>query len=182
MMKKNKQKGMTLIIAMMLLVVLVLLGTTVAVNNGLQVKMASGTRQRDLAFQAAEHALKAAEVAINSATSLENIYIQNIISSDPSSPTATKPDYLSLNGESHANDAKYWKETFDWTLTSSNPVTGIGSDLVNANPRYLIERLPNASCPDEASKTCFYFRATAHGVGKNANAEVVLQAMYKFKK
>lgn len=180
--RRTQQRGVTLIIALVFLVILTLLGATVALNNSLQIRMASGTRQRDLAFQAAEHAMKASETALNNVASAESIYIQDVISLDPGAPTATKPDYLLLNGESHSNDATYWKSTFDWTTSGSVAVIGISSDLASANPRYTIEQMPKATCPDDSAKTCFYYRTTAHGVGKDSDAEVVLQSMFKFKK
>lgn len=173
----SRQQGATLIIALVFLVLLTLLGVTVASNNSLQERMAGNTRQRDLAFQAAEFALKTADGVINNAASSERLYISAIIAG---TTPPTKPDDLLLNGESHANDADYWKNTFDWTTTASTQATGISSGLLAANPRYLIEQLPSATCPDDALKTCYYYRATAHGVGKSADAVVILQAMYKF--
>jgi type IV pilus assembly protein PilX len=177
----SHQRGVTLVMVLIFLTILTLLGVTVANNNSLQTRMAGGTRQRDLAFQAAEHALKAAEAALNNLTSNENIYIQNFISVNGGNTTATKPDHLLLNGQNHNNDAYYWKNTFNWNTTDSVAVIGISSDLINSNPRYTIEQMPSATCPDDVSKVCFYFRVTAHGVGKDSTAEVVLQSMYKFK-
>jgi type IV pilus assembly protein PilX len=176
-----RQRGMTLVMALIFLLVLTLLGTTVAMNNSLQTRMAASTRQRDLAFQAAEHALKAAEAVINTAGSAESLYIQDFVATDGMA-TVSKPAHLLLNGELHANDASYWKSTFDWTTSSSNPVIGISSTLAASNPRFTIEQVPKAACPEDATKTCYYFRATALGVGKDNDAAVVLQSMFKFKK
>lgn len=174
----HRQQGVTLVIALIFLVLLTLLGTTIAANNSLQERMAGNTRQRDLAFQAAEHALNAAQTQINNPVSAERAYIDAIVAG---TTPPTRPDHLLLNGETHANDAAYWRNTFDWTTTASTPVTGIPSNLASANPRYTIEQMPSATCPEDASATCFYYRATARGVGKDANAIVVVQAMYKFK-
>lgn len=177
-----RQGGMTLIMALIFLLILTVLGATVATNNSLQTRMAGSTRQRDLALQAAEHSLRTAEAAIYSAASSESLYIQDVIAQDPSAAIVAKPTYVLLNGESHNNDASYWKNTFDWTTNSSNSAIGISSDLTAANPRFVIEQMPKAMCPDDVAKTCFYFRVTARGVGKDAEAAVVLQSMFKFKK
>lgn len=178
----GSQRGMTLIISLIFLVILTILGLTVTNTNSVQNRMAGNTRQRDLAFQAAEHALKAAEASISDVNSDAMKYIANVISMDPSAATVAKPNYVLLSGELHANDAYYWKETFDWTTTGSLDVTGISSDLAAANPRYTIEQMPKSACPDDATKTCFYYRVTSHGVGKDSTAAAVLQGMFKFKK
>jgi len=173
----GRQQGATLVIALIFLVILTFLGVTVASNNSLQERMAGNTRQRDLAFQAAEHALKAAEGVINNTASSQRIYINAVIAGGT---LPTKPDDLLLNGQNHVNDANHWKNTFDWTTTASTQATGISTSLLAANPRYVIEQMPSATCPDDATKTCYYYRVTSHGVGKSTDAVVILQAMYKF--
>lgn len=187
------EHGATLVIALIFLVLLTLLGVTVASNNTLQERMAGNTRQRDLAFQAAEYALKAADAAVNDLTSAEYLYINDVITSHPSPPTtATQPNQLHKEGDTvigitdpytigHTNDSLYWNSTFPWTNNTSIEITGISSALAASNPRYTVEQLPPATCPEDASKTCFYYRATAHGIGKDSNAVVILQSMYKFK-
>lgn len=52
------QRGVTLIVAMIFLAILALLGVTVAQTTQLEERMAGNTRDRDLAFQATEAALK----------------------------------------------------------------------------------------------------------------------------
>lgn len=182
--KPQRQRGFTLIIAMVFLVLLMLLGTTVANNNSMQIRLAGNTRQRDLAFQAAEHALRSAGVALGDTSSEESAYIQDVISKDPAVATVAKPNHVLLNGAAHANDAAYWKNTFDWSTSSSKSVTGISSELAASNPRYAVEQMPKVSpCPGETgTSTCFYYRVTTLGVGKDDTAAVVLQSMYKFKK
>lgn len=172
----RQERGAALIIALIFLTLLTMLGVTVASNNSLQERMAGNTRQRDIAFQAAEHALKAADLVINNTASAERLYIDAVIAG---STLPTQPDHLLLNGDAHDNDADYWRNTFDWTSTSSVQVTGITSGLISANPRYVIEQMPSAPCPPHPTD-CHYYRVTARGVGKAAEAAVILQAMYRF--
>lgn len=173
----RQQTGASLVIALIFLVLLTLLGVTVASNNILQERMAGNTRQRDIAFQAAEHALKAADSVIKNAASNERKYIDAVIAA---TTPPTKPAHLLLDGEDHDNDAGYWKDSDVWTNTSSTEATGVSSSLVASQPRYLFEQMPTAPCPDDATKTCHYFRATAWGVGKSTDTVVILQAMYRF--
>lgn len=182
----QRQRGATLVIALIFLVLLTMLGVTVANNNSLQERMAGNTRQRDLAFQAAEFALKDAETVIGDAASAENIYIQAVIAG--TLPLPARPGDLLLNGEVHANDAEYWKSTFDWSgAGSSTEVTAFSAtagDLVAENPRYIIEQMPTAAIanpsPPPATITYHFYRVTARGVGKDSNAAVILQTMYRF--
>ena len=53
----KRQRGVTLIVAMIFLAILALLGVTVAQTTQLEERMAGNTRDRDLAFQATEAAL-----------------------------------------------------------------------------------------------------------------------------
>ena len=54
----SRQLGATLIVALIFLSILALLGVTVAQTTQLEERMAGNTRDRDLAFQATEAALK----------------------------------------------------------------------------------------------------------------------------
>lgn len=185
------QRGSTLIVALVFLMILTMLGVTVAGNNVLQERMAGNTRQRDLAFQAAEHALKAADTTINNPASAVSLYMADVVAKHPGAPTVAQPANTHKNGDNvaginpytigHNNDINYWNNTFQWTDATSTQVTGISSSLTAANPRYTIEQMPPATCPEDATKTCFYFRVTAHGEGKDSNADSIVQSMYKFK-
>lgn len=54
----DAQRGVTLIVALIFLAILSLLGVTVAQTTQLEERMAGNTRDRDLAFQATEAALR----------------------------------------------------------------------------------------------------------------------------
>jgi type IV pilus assembly protein PilX len=131
----KRQRGATLVIALIFLIILTMLGTTVASNNTLQERMASNTRNRDLAFQEAEAALRFADTQINT-------YRQHFIGG------GTLPTGLYNNGENHENDAAYWSD-FNWIDDAATPTTQVGSE------RFIVERMGK----DEA------FRITARGVG-----------------
>ena len=57
----RKQQGAVLIVSLLMLLVMTLIGITAMNNTVLEEKMAGNTRQRQLAFQAAEAALRSAE-------------------------------------------------------------------------------------------------------------------------
>ena len=59
------QRGATLIIALLILVMIMMYGIPAAMNSTQNERMAGNTRNRDLAFQAAESALKIADSFMN---------------------------------------------------------------------------------------------------------------------
>ena len=181
----QQQQGITLIIALIFLVVLTLLGVTVASNNTLQERMAGNTRNRDLAFQSAEFALQAASATLNDTSSGIRTYIDDIIAGTtlPNQPTG-----FLTNGEAHDNDAAYWSkpggcavgaaDCFHWNV-AANAVTvaGLTNGLTASSPQYVVEQMPTANI---SGTTTYFFRITARGVGKSSDAVVILQTMYKF--
>lgn len=55
---KKTQRGVTLVIALLILVMIMMYGIPAAMNSIQNERMTGNTRQRDLAFQATEHAIK----------------------------------------------------------------------------------------------------------------------------
>ncbi len=114
----GRQRGISLVMALIFLTVMILMGTSATVNTNLQERMAGNTRNRDLAFEAAEAALRAAgSTLLNSAT------------------RAAVPAYYPAN----ANDAAYWA-AYDWTNSGSYPSQTISQ--VHSQPKYVVEKMP----------------------------------------
>jgi type IV pilus assembly protein PilX len=197
---KKTQRGATLIIALLLLVMIAMYGIPAAMNSMQNERMTGNSRNRDLAFQATEHAIRAAETwlygqtdAALSALAPANLACTAVTGvADDADPTPG--DGILPNGECHANDAAYWQNTFDWAANGVYPSgTSIDAALVATQPRYVVERMPNACTPSGAlptgnpPDTCptgdkigHYYRITARGVGQDSNAVVILQTMYVF--
>jgi len=165
------QRGSALIIALIFLVVLAMLGITVASNNTLQERMAGNTKQRNTAFQAAEHALKTADIwmmtqnftALQAEIAANDHWVIDISNN-------------TLPGFGHANDGAWWRDTANWPTGSydGNPPQPGNVDGVTQQPVYVIERMPD----DTAG--VHYFRVTALGFGRDTNAIAIVQAMYQF--
>jgi len=192
---KKTQRGATLVIALLLMVMIAAYGIPAAMNSMQNERMTGNTRQRELAFQAAEHALKDAEAFINTQT-VEDLNGSFGLNEDGS---CSDPDSGFLcDGEDHSNDAAYWRDdgttnTFDWDANSNyRTATGTLSEVAQ-QPRYVIERMPsvcrNPAAPSSppAPPPCsapsvenHYYRITARGVGQDSNAIVILQTMYAF--
>ena len=162
----SRQRGVALIVALVFLAVLTLLGVTLARNSSMEERMAGNTRDRDLAFQAAEVALRDAEADL--AGFLGNAF-------DGSTPGLIA--YVATN----ANGTAYWN-AYDWDGASQEASVAIAN--VEAKPRYVIEKKPNtivpAVPPSTTPTTIQHFRVTARGVGASDSAIVILQAEYDY--
>ncbi len=177
----GRQRGATLVIALLILVMIMMYGIPAAMDSMQNEQMAGNTRQRDLAFQAAEHTLKKVEawILLQTASSLGALApaAVNVCGvGDDVDPVAG--DGIFPNGECHANDIAYW-QSFDWNSNGLNPSGSIDTALVAAQPRYIVERMPDVTS-GSPPVTKSYYRVTARGVGKDSNAAVILQTMYVF--
>jgi len=158
------QKGISLIMALIFLMVLALLGTWAATTSALQERMAGSTRNHDLALQAAEAALKDAE---------------NTLSTWRTGPfDGTAPGLLPYVATT-ANDLGYWRGAARWTSVKTVPSGNLGQ--VDAMPVYVIHKLPNTANP--ANPTQFNvenYRVTARAVGGDASAVAIIQAIFSY--
>ncbi len=180
----GRQRGATLVIALLILVMIMMYGIPAAMDSMQNERMAGNTRQRDLAFQAAEHTLKKVEawIMLQTASSLGALApaAVNVCGvGDDADPVSG--DGIFPNGECHANDISYWRN-YDWNTNGLNPSGSIDTALVAAQPRYIVERMPDVTVttPGSPTVTKSYYRVTARGVGKDSNAAVILQTMYEF--
>ncbi len=153
---RSRQQGVTLIVALIFLAMLMLLGVTVAKTSSLEERMAGNTRDRDLALQAAEAALKDAEADLSGFLAA-------------ATPFDGSTAGLIAFDAANANHAEYW-DAYDWDNASQLADADLGG--VAEQPRYVIERLPDVV-------TTQRFRITARGIGSGASTVVILQAGYE---
>lgn len=155
--RMRHQRGASLLVALIFLVIMAMLGITAANVTSLQERMAGHTRDRDLALQAAEAALRDAEVRLE----------------DPAFRSAAVA-YVATN----ANDAAFWEACFQNSsppcaikYTPVNPLPTSGAGAVAAQPQFVVERKPDIG-------TTEIYRVTARAVGGTPDAVVVLQAEF----
>lgn len=170
------QRGASLVIALMFLIVLTILGLVSVRSSTMQERMAGNDRDRAIAFEAAEAALRDAELDI-----LRNL--------SPESPF----DAACTNGLCLPSTVATpnW-QLVPWTGTTSR-VYGVASGSgaypldVAQPPRYIIELLPdlpagagNSLNANESSSTSggTAYRITARGWGRRGTTQVMLQSVY----
>ncbi|MFZ6750115.1 pilus assembly PilX family protein [Undibacterium sp. Ren11W] len=162
---KNRQldKGVALPVVLIFLVVMMLLGVTAIRNVTLGEKMAGNQRNQQLAFQAAEQALR---------------YCENMVRTDSKwasviQPVTTGPN----NWEVDAN----WSNTKSVDILTTAKATAQG---LAAPPRCMAENVSKTLALDVTEtvrdQSIRAFRVTARATGGADTAVVMLQSYLKF--
>lgn len=178
----GKQQGVVLITGLIFMVILTLLAVGAMRMTMLEEKMAGNTRNRDLAFQAAEAALR---------EGLGRVYSGTISTTSGfiSGCSTTAPVGLCLPS---TTATPIWNTKFPFgqtTPTLSGVATFGGTALVGVanQPQYIIELLPDVPVPPGnslgigrslGSGTATPFRITARGWGLAPEAQATVQATY----
>jgi type IV pilus assembly protein PilX len=147
-----------------MLLLLTLIGTTSMQTSSLEEKMAGNIRDKNLAFQAAESALKVAEASLSNLPTFTDAGTGGFYCKSSPIPT---PSAILTNG--------FW---------TTNPVaTYSASALGNsiADPRYIIVKLDLVDCLGGPVGTpqCRDYRITTRATGGTTNAVVILQSIYE---
>jgi type IV pilus assembly protein PilX len=167
---QTHQTGAVLIVSLIMLLLLTLIGVTGMQTTSLEEKMTSNMRDKDLAFQAAESALNAAETTLNPVPpavlpTFTDAGTGGFYSSTPTTPIT---DVSLLDS--------FWTDAARQKATST--VTGLGNGI--ATPRYIIQVMGATDCPGAAlgSLLCTNYRITARATGGSTNAVVILESIY----
>ena len=167
---RRRQSGAVLAVSLVILLVITLLAVGSMQSSTLEEKMAGATRDRNVAFQSAESAVREAEVFIEGITSLGNFNG----TSGLFGRTDTEPGYY---------DATTWSDGANHVVAQ----TDFGS---YQPPRYFIKAHTVVSGTEGAMNMSGYgdnkgsgdvtvFRVTARGTGAAADsAEVILRSQY----
>jgi len=179
------QSGAVMVISLIMLLLLTLIGVTGSQVTGLEEKMSGNMRDRNIAFQAAEAALRDAE--------------RDIISAVPASARDFSFSYFEsdcgASTEDTSDDGLCYQRggygaTPIWTTTNltAAPSVGYGSftgamplSNLSAQPRYIIEGV-KVTAPGQrvtGVNATLYYRITVRAQGANANTVVLLQSTYK---
>lgn len=179
-----RQRGVSLTATLLFTVAALLLGVSVMGINVMQERMVGNTRDRDLAFQAAEAALREAEDDI-----LRNITPDAGFSDDCAQGLCTVPSQRIASTALRALPVEQ-QPGFSWTSDARTRQYGEFSTAGNfpnvaAQPRYVIENLglmprpPGTSVlPTEPVTERYAYRVTARATGARAETVVILQSIF----
>lgn len=159
------QRGMVLVICLIMLLLLTLSGIAAMQGGTLQERMAGNSRDAEQAFLAAEAALRNGEVFV----------LQTQESNFTTIGTNGLYDVTASNAL-----------PVDWKLGSTTWRTGetLGTSTAG-DPRYLIEMLPEvvnqglSLAADQPLETMIIYRITARAVGTTNVSQAVLQSTFR---
>jgi type IV pilus assembly protein PilX len=151
-----------------MLLLLTLIGTTSMQSSLLEEKMSGNLRQHNLAFQAAESALRDAEQFIQST----NVAFNPLkLSGGPFQGADCASGLCPI-----VTPAKWSVTGFSW-ITKGLPYSGTIPNVIQ-QPRYVIELIRTDPSTD-ASRLYATLRITAFAWGSDANSVSKLQTIYK---
>lgn len=182
---RASQQGWTLLISLVFLFVLSMLGLSAMQSASLEERMAGNQRERNIAFEAAEAALRDAE---------QDILVSGRISGSLGFANGCNGagNYLGLCSPS-TTLTPVW-ESIDWRdaaptvrYVAYGAKTGAAAwPNVARQPRYIIEWMPNLRGQDLGSESYgnsaqgkYQYRITALGYGPADTAEVRLQSVFR---
>lgn len=169
-MPHKAQRGAVLVIALIMLLAMTLIGVTGLSSTTMQERMAGNMREVNIAFQAAEAALREGENYLTA---------------------ATLPEFNGSNGlyqPAAAGSTEHWNVSSTWSGTASREYQGdLDTDdvVLAAAPRYIIEELAPVPAPggtlssDAPAPETGMYRITARAFGRSDTTVVMLQTTYK---
>jgi len=147
---RRSERGVVLIIALIVLVLITVVSVMAIRSTTTDERLASNSRDRDKAFQAAEAAVRACLQAFNTG--------------------GTVPAGLVVLTPSASNQPPVWDVIDNWNSNNSYPVPALGTTDeagLAALPRCMVEQL-NVTPPS--------YRVTGRAVGASEDTVVMLQA------
>lgn len=187
---RASQRGSALVIILVLLVAMLILTVMTSQSNVFLERASSNSREVDVAFQAAETALRAGELAAAGLSGPSDgdadcaggvCYLGNdsyqLTLGNWSGLTVLEAVQPSAPSSASAAVKSSWVSMMD----AGGPAIPLAAGTVGgvrAQPRYLIEVLPSVKAGDDNSAIRYVFRVTAKGYGQGANSGVVVQSVY----
>ena len=179
--RKNKysvsERGAVLVVGLIMVLLISIIGVSAIRGSNLQEAMAGNMREHNLAFQAAESALRDGEGVVNPMQ-------KNL-------PPFNGTNGLFLDKNKIPTGSVIYYTDADWTNTAKAKVTALNIKNVSVQPAYVIEELDvdiAASAASEGSAVDVVgmlvtgdptpYRVTSKGYGADKNASVKLQTSY----
>lgn len=173
---KSRQRGAVLVVGLLTLLVMTVIGISSMNTSNLEEKMAGNTRDREIAFQAAESALREAERAIEggaSGWSFDITCTNGRCDCTPATFTSSPcPEYWT-----DATINVWGTNTPTRHFTYSSAINNVAS-----RAKYIIEYLGQYNVPDDpVCSTCpkRYYRITSLATGMTPSSRVMLQSTYR---
>mgnify|MGYP000308384430 CR=1 FL=1 len=162
----QKQRGTALIVSLLILIVLTILGVAAMSTNTMEEKMAGNSRKIDLAFQAAESALRDAQT-------------DPAIKNNSTAFDSTCPNGLCLPS---VTGTPVW-DTVNWSTNARTYGAYTGAAAISGVPApvYIIEKMPPVVIPGHnlSQAGSLVYRITSRATGPGGVVVVELQSVYE---
>lgn len=162
---RSAQKGVALIVALVLLVVMTLLGLSAMRTVTLEEKMSGHTFDRSISFQATEAALREAEAWVQA--------------NQPTPAAGSGCNGNGVCGLLTSDPIDRWNNA---AFTDWRDAAAVTSQSISVTPQFLIEYLGDTfpCIPTDLTQpsTCKRYRITARSNAGAGRASVMLQSMY----
>lgn len=176
------EHGSVLIITLVMLTMLTLLMISTMRTSNTDERTAANARDWNIAFQAAEAALRDGEREVLAADRIAGMMgFSDNCSSDGLCLVATdgQPVWALLTDDGWMSGADSGKSVKYGTYTDMAALDDVG-----AQPRYIIEVMPAPTSGSivrgrRAGSPGYFYRVTAVGFGRSASSRVMLQAVYR---
>lgn len=167
---KRSQEGVVLIVGLIMVLLLSIIALAAMRGSGLQEAMMGNTRDRNIAFQAAEAGLTAGEAVVN----------EDLVAVAPSCPSAGI-----CSGDLDATPSQSVLYFDDDAWTDKTVLTTSMALPTKSQPQYIVEELALYR-PDDGSSVdgiggvtqIVPYRITSKGVGLTKESTAILQSYY----
>jgi len=180
-MKMNirQNRGSVLVISLLVLLVLTILGVTALDTTVMEERMSSNTRQRNVAYQAAETALKEAEQWLSNTAG--NVVTQTHLGKFDGNGALYDSTITAKSLGWDINDAGNWDTGNSQAVTTLSSFPNDASIIPGA-PRYVIEYVGRIGDPPlnytDPDLREYAFRVVAIGWGADTSTKVVLSSTF----
>ena len=178
---RSKQRGISLVIVLMFLVILSVLGISIMQGSSFGALIARNEADRNLSFQAAEAALRDAEADIKYVKADGSLCVEGAPPCRATAIDGTDFDSSCTNGLCEyieTSPSPAWETSTRWASGGASVPYGTYTSaaalpLVSQPPRYLIEYF------SLNNRQTVVYRITAVGYGANASTKTMLQTSFK---
>lgn len=160
------QTGAVLVISLIMLLLLTLIGVSGSQNTSIEEKMAANVLDRNIAFQAAETTLKAAENAL--------LDTPPVVTFTGTSGTYAKNSVIPMTTAVVMDD--FWSTNPVITYQESRLENGA---LNNYPQAYIVQDMGVSGCLNLPCSGPHIYRVTVRATGRSANTVVILQSFFK---
>jgi type IV pilus assembly protein PilX len=174
---RSKQSGVVMFVALILLLILSLLGVTAARMQTVEERMARNDNNREIGAQAAEAALRATEVALETGTIVppfggtNGLYAPILSAGSP---------LINMDWNIAANTLAYTN-----AAVAGPPMTSL--PVVSRNPKIVVEQMISSAIAGADTSVAsltpttpvYVYRVTVQGVGADGTSTTTLQTIVR---